>query len=86
MDYEKIRKMGDEELKNYLIELSKKGSVVCAKCGLITKREHRKTIIVGKSEKYNCALKTKKLCTFCDKCYKEFIAELGVDDVKWDSE
>ena len=76
MDLERIRKMNDEELENYLKTLtSKRGA--CIKCGA-TKPNY--SIYIQNDKKSQ----KKKLCVLCDNCYTKLLDYLGVCDILWD--
>ena len=77
MKLNEIRNMSDEELKNYLNNLSGNKLHSCPKCGsLVT----RKSVIIYNKD----LLSQKKLCYICDKCYLELLNFLNVSDVFWE--
>ena len=76
MDLDKIRKMNDIELMNYLKTLSNKKSV-CAKCG---EASPNYTINIQNKKK----IQQKKLCSLCNNCYSDLLDYLGVCDILWD--
>lgn len=73
---DKIRNMNDEELKKYLKNLTEK-KPICLKCGKL--RPNYTININNKS-----AAQHKKLFSLCDKCYSEFLEQMGIQDIDWD--
>lgn len=71
--YDKIRKMTDIELKDYLRAYK---SQICIKCGA----EGTYTLNIRSSREG----RQKKLCCLCDDCYDELINYLKVIDIEWD--
>ena len=76
MDFDKIRKMNDEELSEFLKQLSVRNSKFCKKCNkpadFYVKIENAKTY------------QTRKLCGLCEDCYKDMLDYLQLYDIEWD--
>lgn len=77
MKIDKIRQMTDEELKEYLKNLTSKRKDMCIKCG---ETEVRYAVYIQNRDR----LQQRKLCNICDKCYEELLDYLETEDVIWD--
>lgn len=75
MDYNKIRNMNDEELAQFLRDISNRDTTKCSKCGSIPK-------YVVKIENTE-TIQTKKLCAICDDCYKQLVIHLNAFEIVW---
>ena len=79
MDLDKIRKMDDTELENYLKNLTKRNSTNCVKCG---KASSNYTMNIQNKKQ----IQQKKLCCLCEDCYTDLLDYLGTTDILWDQE
>lgn len=76
MNLDKIRKMNDEELSNFLKQLSTRSSKNCMKCG-------KPVAFVVKIENQD-TFQTRKLCGLCKDCYEKMLKDMGLYDIEWD--
>lgn len=77
MDYEKIRKMSDEDLALFIEGLKGRSLKRCTKCGA----EVRKVIKIENKD----SVQTKSLCGLCNACYNEVLEYLELFDLGWDN-
>jgi len=75
MNYDKIRKMNDKELAEFLKNLSNRDVTKCSKCGLIPKY----VVKIENTETFQ----TKRLCAICDDYYKRLLMELNTFEILW---
>lgn len=75
MDLQKIRNMNDEELRNYLCQLSNRNLKKCSTCG------EDATMVLKVENKKTCQIK--KLCGICDECYKKLVKQLNTTEIEW---
>ena len=73
----KLRGMSDEELTNYLKNLSGRAGSNCVKCG---KPNANYTMNIQNKKKSQ----QKKLCNLCEACYTDLLEYLGTCDIIWE--
>lgn len=76
MDLNKIRGMNDEQLRTYLKSLMNRKTTTCHKCG---KENSPYTVNINNKREQQ----QKKLCSLCEKCYKELLDYLNTEDIMW---